>query len=229
MSKLGALHITKHSGAKQTATVIFFHGSGSTGADIKEWVRLMVEQFSFPHVKVLFPTAPLQPYTPAGGMMSNVWFDRANITPDVPEKLDSLARIETEVKNLIKTENDAGIPSDRIIVGGFSMGGALAFHTGYRWDRKLAGVFAFSSFLNYNSAVYDELKNNTGVTYPPLLQIHGNQDDLVPLKWGEETYQKLKSLGIQGSFFVQERLGHSLNRRGIKIIKDWIDEKLPNS
>lgn len=93
--------------------------SGSTGADIKEWVRLMVEQFSFPHVKVLFPTAPLQPYTPAGGMMSNVWFDRANITPDVPEKLDSLARIETEVKNLIKTENDAGIPSDRIIVGKF--------------------------------------------------------------------------------------------------------------
>lgn len=87
---------------------------------MKEWVRLMVKNFSFPHIKVLYPTAPLQPYTPAGGQMSNVWFDRSGISPNVPEKLDSIANIEVEVKNLIKKENDAGIPSNRIIIGEWS-------------------------------------------------------------------------------------------------------------
>lgn len=91
--------------------------SGSNGADMQEWVRLMEKNFSFPHINVLYPTAPLQPYTPAGGMMSNVWFDRADITPDAPEKLDSLASIEKEVKNLIKKEHLNGIESKRIVVG----------------------------------------------------------------------------------------------------------------
>lgn len=86
---------------------------------MKEWVRLMVKDFTFPHIKVIYPTAPLQPYSPAWGQMSNVWFDRAGISPDVPEKLESLSNIEIEVKNLIKHELDAGIPSNRIIVGLF--------------------------------------------------------------------------------------------------------------
>lgn len=93
--------------------------SGSSGADMKEWVRLMVSNFSFPHIKVMYPTAPLQPYTPAGGQMSQVWFDRADISNKVPEVSASLAKIEVEVKNLIKQENDAGIPTNRIIVGKF--------------------------------------------------------------------------------------------------------------
>ncbi|KAJ0183799.1 hypothetical protein K1T71_000222 [Dendrolimus kikuchii] len=228
MSRLGALHLTKYTGAKHTATVIFFHGSGSNGADMQEWVRLMVKNFSFPHIKVVYPTAPLQPYTPAGGMMSNVWFDRADISPDAPEKIDSLARIENEVKNLIKKEHHDGIASNRIIVGGFSMGGSLAFHTAYRWDCNIAGAFVFSSFLNQNSIVYKEIKNNSGEKYPPLLQIHGDTDDLVHLEWGQTTFQQMQALGIQGEFHVMERLGHSINKRGMSLIKEWIEKRLPD-
>ncbi|XP_063837794.1 lysophospholipase-like protein 1 isoform X2 [Ostrinia nubilalis] len=204
MSKLGALHLTKHTGVKHTATVIFFHGSGSSGGDIMEW-----------------------PYTPAGGQMSNVWFDRAYITPDVPEKLNSIASIETEVKNLIRKENEAGIPSNRIIVGGFSMGGTLSFHTGYRWDRNLAGVFVFSSFLNKNSIVYEDLKKSPGGNLPPLLQIHGNSDDLVYLEWGQATFDNIKELGVSGEFHIMEKLGHSLNKRGMNLIKSFIEKHLP--
>ncbi|XP_047040979.1 lysophospholipase-like protein 1 [Helicoverpa zea] len=227
MSRLGALHLTQHTGPKHTGTVIFFHGSGSSGADIKEWVRLMVANFSFPHLKVMYPTAPLQPYTPAGGAMSNVWFDRADITPDVPEKSDSIANIEMEVKKLINKENSAGIPSNRIIVGGFSMGGALAFHSAYCWDRNVAAAFAFSSFLNNNSAVFNEIKNASGTRLPPLLQIHGDSDDLVDWEWGHGTFKTLKELGVQGEFHTMERLGHSLNKRGMRTIKDWIEKHLP--
>ncbi|CAB3225410.1 unnamed protein product [Arctia plantaginis] len=182
MAKLGALHLTKHTGAKHTATVIYCHGSGSSGDDMKQWALIMLKTFSFPHIKILYPTAPLQPYTPAGGQLSNVWFDRESISIHAPEKLDSITSIEKHVKDLIKKENDAGIPSERIIVGGFSMGGSLSFHTGYRWNRNLAGVFVFSSFLNENSVVYQDLEKAAGVRLPPLLQLHGDIDDLVPVE-----------------------------------------------
>ncbi|KAI5633141.1 phospholipase/Carboxylesterase domain-containing protein [Phthorimaea operculella] len=228
MSKLGALHLTKHTGPKHTASVIFFHGSGGNGADMMEWVRLFVKNFSFPHIRVLYPTAPLQPYTPSGGLMSNVWFDRNDISPYVPENLDSLSKAEIHVRNLIKQEHDAGIPSNRIIVGGFSMGGGLAFHTGYRWDKDVAGVFAFGSFLNEKSAVYEELKKDPRSNYPPLLQIHGDSDVTVDLKWGVDTFNELKALGVKGEFHTMEKLGHSPNKRGLTIIKEWIEKLLPD-
>ena len=62
---------------------------------------------------------------------------------------------------------------------------------------------------------------------PPLLQIHGNNDDLVDLEWGRGSFNTLKELGVQGEFYVMERLGHSLNKRGTKLIKEWIDKHLP--
>lgn len=86
-----------------------------------EWVRLMVKNFAFPHINVMYPTAPLQAYTPAGNQLSNVWFDREGITPQAPEKLDSISKIEVEIRNLIKKENDAGIPSSKIVVGKLSL------------------------------------------------------------------------------------------------------------
>ncbi|XP_063392757.1 lysophospholipase-like protein 1 [Cydia fagiglandana] len=228
MSRLGALHLTKPTGPKHTATVIFFHGSGDTGGNMKEWVNIMARNFTFPHIKVMFPTAPLQPYTPNGGAMSNVWFDRANISIDAPEKLDSISKIEVEVKDLIQGENKLGIPSNRIIIGGFSMGGSLSFHAAYRWDRNIAGAFVFSSFLNNGSVVYQELKNASSSTLPPLLQCHGDNDDVVPMEWGKTTYNELKTLGAPIQFHVLERLGHQINKRGLNLIRDFIEKHLPD-
>ncbi|KPJ06339.1 Lysophospholipase-like protein 1 [Papilio machaon] len=228
MSKLSALTFTRNTGAKHTATVIFFHGSGANGEHMQEWVNLMTKNFKFPQIKVIYPTAPLQPYTPAGGQPSNVWFDRADINQSVAEKLDSVERMGVQVKELIKSEVDGGIPINRIIVGGFSMGGALSLYTGYRWERNLAGVFAFSSFLNNQSIVYQDLIKSSGIKLPPLLQIHGDNDDLVDLTWGRNTYNELKKYGVNGEFHVMPKLGHSINKRGMNIISDWIVNLLPD-
>lgn len=77
----------------------------------------MAKNFCFPHIKILYPTAPLQPYTPAGGSMSNVWFDRVDIDKKAPEVIKSLNSIERDIKMLIKKENEIGISNNRIIVG----------------------------------------------------------------------------------------------------------------
>ncbi|CAH2985348.1 unnamed protein product [Chilo suppressalis] len=203
---------------------LMFSKSG-TGENMKEWVRLMVD-FAFPHINVVYPTAPAQPYTPAGGLLSNVWFDRADISAEVPERLQSIAEIEKEVRHLIQKENEAGIPSNRIIVGGFSMGGCLALHTAYRWVRDVAGVFAFSSFLNENSIVYEDLQKSQH-NLPPLLQLHGNRDTMVQLVWGQSTFENLKKLGVKGEFHILDRLDHSINKRGMNIIKKFVEEQLP--
>ncbi|XP_049884793.1 lysophospholipase-like protein 1 isoform X2 [Pectinophora gossypiella] len=196
---------------------------------MKEWIKVLNKNFTFPHIKVLYPTAPRQPYTPAGGQLSNVWFDRLDINPFVPEHLDSLAKIEVEVRNLIQKEHEAGIPSNRIVVGGFSMGGALSLHVGYLWDRNLAGVFAHSSFLPTKSIIYNELKADVDAQFavPPLLQVHGNRDTLVELKWGKETFNQLKSLGVKGEFHVLDKVDHSISRKSMELIKDWVTKVLP--
>lgn len=65
------------------------------------------------------------------------------------------------------------------------------------------------------------------IAVPPLLQIHGDSDDLVDINWGHESYNQLKQLGVQGELFVMEKLGHSINKRGMNIIKAWIEKLLP--
>lgn len=62
---------------------------------------------------------------------------------------------------------------------------------------------------------------------PPLIQIHGEADDLVDIEWARETFNRLKELGVQGEFHVMQRLGHSINKRGMILIKEWIEKHLP--
>lgn len=87
--------------------------------------------------------------------MSNVWFDRKDLTinsPETKESVDIMCKITSE---LIDNEVKNGIPEQRIVIGGFSMGGTLALHLAYRYKTSLAGCIAMSSFLNDNSSVYE--------------------------------------------------------------------------
>ncbi|XP_009705208.1 PREDICTED: lysophospholipase-like protein 1 [Cariama cristata] len=112
------------------------------------------------------------------------------------------------------------------VLGGFSMGGGMAMHLAYRFHQDLAGVFALSSFLNKDSAVYQALKRNESVL-PELFQCHGTADELVLYSWGEETNQMLKSLGVSTSLHTFPNLNHELSRTEIEKLKTWIVKKLP--
>ncbi|KAM4770862.1 lysophospholipase-like protein 1 [Rhinophrynus dorsalis] len=212
---------------KHTASVIFLHGSGDTGQGIKLWIREILKQdLAFRHIKIVFPTAPARPYTPMRGAMSTVWFDRYKISADSPEHLDSVDSMCQTLTNLINEEVKAGIQKNRILVGGFSMGGAMAMHLAYRYHKDVAGVFALSSFLNSGSVVYQELKDSE-TTSPELFQCHGCADELVLHKWGEETNSVLKSLGVTSTFHSFPNLYHELNLQELEKLKSWILKKLP--
>ncbi|XP_064914566.1 lysophospholipase-like protein 1 isoform X2 [Columba livia] len=170
--------------------------------------------------------ARLRPYTPLKGAMSTVWFDRYKISNDCPEHIESIDSMCRGLTDVINDEIKNGIAKNRILIGGFSMGGGMAMHLAYRFHQDLAGVFALSSFLNKDSAVYQALKKNESVL-PELFQCHGTADELVLYSWGEETNKMLKSLGVSASLHTFPNLHHELNRTEIEKLKTWIVEKLP--
>lgn len=190
--------------------------TGDTGRNLIEWVRFLLgRDMEFPHIKVIYPTAPFKPYTPLGGQMSNVWFDRQSISITAPENSQSLEDIYKKVNDIINEEVSQGVPVNRIIVGGFSMGGALAMHAGYHLNTQLGGVFACSSFLNRNSIVYQSLKSKSGsdTVLPDLKMFHGGRDTLVPIEWGQETFENLSKLGVKGSFTPLKNTLHELKKQ----------------
>ncbi|KAE8746425.1 hypothetical protein FOCC_FOCC006920, partial [Frankliniella occidentalis] len=206
------LQIIKEEGKECTGTVIFLHGSGDTGHGVFSWVKSL-HKFSFPHIRVLFPTAPLLPFTPNCGMPSNVWFDRLKLSPDAPEHIETTDATAKELVNIVNNEVKRGVPLSRIVIGGFSMGGGMSLHLGYRYLRGVAGVFALSSFLPFSSNVYKSLENDKTSKTPPLFMCHGTADDLILEQWGKETYASLSKLGVPGEYNLLPNVSHELDRK----------------
>ncbi|XP_077013984.1 lysophospholipase-like protein 1 isoform X2 [Tamandua tetradactyla] len=189
---------------RHSASLIFLHGSGDSGQGLRNWIKQVSHQdLAFQHIKVIYPTAPSRPYTPMKGTMSNVWFDRFKISDDCPEHLESIDVMCQVLTDLINDEVKSGIKKNRILIGGFSMGGCMAMHLAYRNHQDVAGVFALSSFLNKTSAVYQALQKTDGIL-PELFQCHGTADELVLHSWGEETNLMLTSLGTYGMQLTAE-------------------------
>ncbi|XP_063775194.1 lysophospholipase-like protein 1 isoform X2 [Pseudophryne corroboree] len=212
---------------RHTASVIFLHGSGDSGPGIRSWIKdILKKDLAFTHIKVIFPTAPARPYTPMQGAVSNVWFDRYKISRDCPEHLDSVDSMCHILSDLIREEVASGVPESRLLLGGFSMGGAMAMHLAYRYHRDVAGVFALSSFLNENSVVYKAVEGaQKGL--PELFQCHGRADQLVSHQWGEATLALLQHLGVRSTFHTFPHLYHELSLLELEQLQSWILHKLP--
>lgn len=214
---------------KASSSAIFLHGSCDSGQGVMNFVNAINgEIFTFPQIRVIYPTAPDRPYSLHQGDVNSVWFDRLKIDPNSEECTDSINVACGYLNDLIHSEVNRGIPVNRIVVGGFSMGGCLALHFGYRFQRKLAGVFALSSFLNTNSAVYQSLSTPNNEQLPPLFMCHGKQDELVQFAWGEKTFKNLQNLGVAGEFHSFPSLEHYLEQLEVTKLHSWIHKVLPN-
>ncbi|XP_061481162.1 lysophospholipase-like protein 1 isoform X1 [Rhineura floridana] len=195
------------------------HGGPSRAAQERGGPR--GETHGFSHLSPRF-----RPYTPMRGSLSNVWYDRYKISNDCPEHIETIDSMCQALTGLIDDEVKNGIGKNRILLGGFSMGGGMAMHLAYRHHQEVAGVFALSSFLNKNSAIYQSLKKIEREP-PELFQCHGTADELVLYSWGEETNKMLKSLGVVTTFLSLPNLYHELNKSELEKLQAWILKKLP--
>lgn len=139
--------------------------------------------------------------------------------------------MKEQLSEIVKIEIDSGIPPERIIFGGFSMGGTMSLHMTFanktKWN--FPGCFVMSSFLSHNSSVYDAIKSNELAKHVKVFMYHGKNDKLVLFDWAKSTRDILSNLGNDVQFHEDKRIFHELAKCEIKMLKNWVLEILPET
>ena len=201
-----------------TASVIWLHGLGADGHDFEPIVAELGDAVTR-HVRYVFPHAPRIPVTINGGAVMRAWYDISET--DLAKRADeSGVRSSASIlEELIEAEIARGIPSPRILLAGFSQGGAIALHTGLRYDKPLAGIMALSTYLPLQETVADERQQaNSNI---PIFLAHGSQDPVIPLALSEQSRALLASLGYQVQCHTYP-MPHSVCPEEIRDIAVWV-------
>ncbi|KAM7384697.1 hypothetical protein PAMA_011858 [Pampus argenteus] len=214
--------VTVSGGKKETAAVIFLHGLGDSGHG---WAEALTA-IQLPHVKVICPHAPQIPVTLNMKMVMPAWFDLMGLSPDTPEDESGIKKAADNIKAIIEHEAKNGIPPHRIMLGGFSQGGALSLYTALTCQHQLAGVVALSCWLPLHKS-FPSASN--GYKNIPILQCHGEMDGTIPVQFGAMTAEKLTSIVNPQliTFKTYPGLVHSSCPQEMATVKEFIAKYLP--
>ena len=174
------------------AAVIFLHGLGDDGHGWSD----MVPALGLPtalRARFLFPHAPEMPVTINGGYVMPAWYDLFDADFDARADLNGMRTSRAHVEHLIARERSRGIASSRIVVGGFSQGGAVALYAGLRHPERLAGIVSLSAYLVDPQSLAQEATQANKAT--PLFIAHGTEDEVVRYQWGDASRQLLAAAG----------------------------------
>ncbi|MCH8136146.1 MAG: alpha/beta hydrolase [Proteobacteria bacterium] len=209
-------------GANPGGTVIWLHGLGADGHDFEAIVPELRLPASLP-LRFVFPHAPVRPITINGGMEMRAWYDIVSF--DKKDRADEagIRASSALVDGLLEREQQRGIESSKIVIAGFSQGGAIALHNVIRSPLKLCGLMALSSYLPLRDTIDAELANNphTGDVSVPVFIGHGTSDPMVPYEGGRDSADVLRSLGYQVEWH-EYAMGHSLCAQEIADIGHWL-------
>jgi len=205
-----------------TASVIWLHGLGADGHDFEPIVAELGPAATR-SVRYIFPHAPHRPVTINGGMVMRAWYDI--VDANIAERTDETGVRDSArlLEGLIEKELGRGLDSTRILLAGFSQGGAIALHTGLRYPKRLAGILALSTYLPLEQALADERHEaNRDI---PVFLAHGSQDPLIPLGLSEQSRVTLVSLGYRVECHTYP-MPHSVCPEEIRDIAVWLERTL---
>ncbi len=202
-------------------TVIWLHGLGASGHDFEPVVPLL----GCPNTRFVFPHAPEMPVTINMGMVMPAWYDIKTLDWNAPDREDEVSiRANAElVTRLVAEEVSMGVPYRRIVLAGFSQGGALALHIGLRLKQRLAGVMVLSAYQLLSATFSEERSEENQDT--PLLFCHGLWDDMVPHRMGESSYERVKDAGHPCQWHSY-RMGHEVIMDELGEIRNWLHRVL---
>jgi len=167
---------------KPDAAVIWLHGLGDDGNGWSQVVGALGLPQTLP-VRFLFPHAPVIPITINNGMAMRAWYDFKDANFSSRADLEGVRRSAAHVEALIARETQRGIQARRIVLAGFSQGGAMALYAGLRHPERLAGIVALSTYLIDGPGLTREAAAaNRDI---PIFMAHGTQDPVVQLAWAE--------------------------------------------
>ena len=203
-------------------SVIWLHGLGADGHDFEPVVpelRLPTD----PGWRFVFPHAPRRPVTINNGLVMRAWYDILSLDRGGPADEAGIRASGRLLDELIEREHSRGIDEGRIIVAGFSQGGAIALHTGLRSKERLAGIMALSCYLPLQQSFDAEVARapdaaNAGV---PIFMAHGRFDPVLPYEMGAESAARLREAGF-GVEWHEYPMGHSVCVEELAAIRAWL-------
>ena len=187
-------HIELNTGPDPVGTIIWMHGLGADGWDFVPIVR----ELPLPDdlaLRFIFPHAPVQPVTINNGMEMRAWYDIAmNDISRLPDE-GGIRASQAAIERLIARERDRGMESTRIVLAGFSQGGAIALQAGLRHANRLGGIVALSTYLPLEDSLDAEASSANRAT--PIFMAHGTDDPVVPVQLAEISRALLQKRGYE--------------------------------
>lgn len=205
-------------GIEPKNAVIWLHGLGADGHDFEPVVPLLgMDRVSA--TRFIFPHAPVQSVTMNGGMHMRAWYDIKSISTSRDQDEAGIAQSAALVKRFIARENSRGIPASRIVLAGFSQGGAIAAYAGLRNPEKLAGLLILSAYLLFPDRLDAEFDSANATT--PVFVGHGSADPVVPVGMGRELKAHFDQLNLALEYH-EYSMPHSVSQEEIVDIGNWL-------
>ena len=205
-----------------TASVVWLHGLGADGNDFVP----IVPELRLPAalaLRFIFPHAPVRPVTINNGMHMRAWYDILDLTPGGPQDEAGIRDSAAILGRFVQRERDAGIAANRIVVAGFSQGGAIALHVALRHPERLAGVMALSTYLPLRTSLAAEASPaNRNL---PILMCHGQFDPVLPFKLGSSSRDLLISQGYAVEW-KEYPMQHQVCIEEVRDIAAWLQARL---
>ena len=214
-------HIELNTGAAPKGTIIWMHG---LGADCWDFVSL-VKELALPEdlpLRFIFPQAPSRPITINNGQVMPGWYDIS--MAELQRKPDEagVRQSQASIDQLIAREIERGIRADKIILAGFSQGGAIALQTGLRYREALGGIMALSTYLTLDDSLRAEATiANANI---PILMAHGTQDPVIPLSLAQSSRAKMAARGYKIEWH-EYPMPHSVCMEEVDDIGVWIQAR----
>jgi len=213
--------VERETAPEPAASVVWLHGLGADGYDFDPIVPAL-RLPGGPEVRYVFPHAPIRPVTINGGVEMRAWYDIIAIQRGAHEDEAGIRESGEAVAALIRREAERGIPAERVVLAGFSQGGAIALHAGLRYPEKLAGIIALSSYLPLRAAASEFHEANRATS---IFMAHGSLDPVVPATLGEESAKFLTETGYEVQF-KSYVMPHSVCPQEVEDIRRWMGRTL---
>lgn len=214
-----------HGKGEATHAVIWLHGLGASADDFPPVIPELGLSANR-SIRFIFPQAPDRAITINNGMRMPGWYDIKGMSLEDKQDAQGMAESQATVEALIDQQIAMGIPSDNIILAGFSQGGAVTYFTGIRSSKKLAGLLTMSTYLPFDQ---DTTKERSEVnTSTPIFASHGTHDQVVPMSMGQSSVEHLKELGYKIDWKTY-RMEHQVVMEQIKDIGHWINKVFSDS
>jgi phospholipase/carboxylesterase len=209
--------IELETGPQPTASVVWLHGLGADGTDFVP----VVDALDLPArpIRFVFPHAPMRAVTINQGYVMRAWYDI--VSTDLDRRADERGVRESQrlIEGLVERERGRGVAAERIVLAGFSQGGAIALQTGLRHAERLAGIMALSCYVPLAASL--EAERSAANRAVPVFMAHGPHDPVIPLRLARESRDLLLSLGYEVAWH-EYPMEHSVSPEEVEAIGMWL-------